>query len=458
MTGRPRDWSPVADTDPVPGDPDRVAALGKELRKTADELKRQVRNLRALAELESWDSEAGRKYRKKAKHSLGKLEAAHKRYDTAADAMGTRVDDVGDRYEDKLHAKPKNYATDLNRAQEIADEARREGRDAGDRKTSSQKELNHQHKEAGKHKKKELESKHSAAHGDIEAARDKIEKAKAIRDAAAKRARDSINEVVDNDSLKDNFWKSLIADIADVTSWIATVCGVLSMLVGWIPIIGQALAGVLGAIAMVATLVNVACTLIQYIQGDAGLMDLGMAALGFLMMGVGKAFGKVAGKFVGKLLPRITRASSRSARSPSKLAKLDRQKLNKLSGANPRLTRQDYVQSLKEPFTDVTTLRGLKGTWGDLKTLKPGGGNYRAAVNTLRERGGLMRGTLRSMSLADPGVASDLKTAKISAKGLDANLPALETLSQKATRLTVTGSAITLGGLALDSNVDPAAG
>ncbi|MFJ5557519.1 hypothetical protein ACIQCD_08860 [Streptomyces sp. NPDC093250] len=46
MVGRPRDWHPVADSDPIPGDADRMASLGKQLRKTADELERQIRNLR----------------------------------------------------------------------------------------------------------------------------------------------------------------------------------------------------------------------------------------------------------------------------------------------------------------------------------------------------------------------------------------------------------------------------
>ncbi|WP_326754168.1 hypothetical protein OHB56_24490 [Streptomyces sp. NBC_01635] len=56
---RPRDWHPVADSDPVPGDPEQVAALGQQLRRTAEELDRQIKNLRAVAEVDAWDSKAG---------------------------------------------------------------------------------------------------------------------------------------------------------------------------------------------------------------------------------------------------------------------------------------------------------------------------------------------------------------------------------------------------------------
>ena len=38
MTRRPADWSPLAQTDPVPGDPQEVAALGRRFEATAAEI------------------------------------------------------------------------------------------------------------------------------------------------------------------------------------------------------------------------------------------------------------------------------------------------------------------------------------------------------------------------------------------------------------------------------------
>ena len=314
MGRRPRDWYPVADNDPIPGDADQMAALGKQLRKTAAELERQIRNLKAVADVEAWDSKAGKEFRQKAKGNVKKLEAALTRYDTAADAIGTRVTENGGTIHDKIHAEPKDYASDLNRAQEIADAALRDAKDADERKGTAQRSLDtlsdnksgsDSPSDGQASDRKKIEAKRDAAHGEIEAAKEKIRQAKAIRDAAADRARESIDGVISHDALKDGFWETLVNNIAEITSIISTWCGILSLVVGWIPVIGQALAGVLGAIAMIATLVNTLATLIQVFQGNAKLMDLGMSALGFLMMGVGKAFSKVAGKFAMTALGRI---------------------------------------------------------------------------------------------------------------------------------------------------------
>ncbi|MGW5737451.1 MULTISPECIES: hypothetical protein [Streptomyces] len=102
---------------------------------------RASRDLKTVAEVDSWDSKAGREFREKAKGSVKKLEAAFKRYDAAADAFGSEVTEGGGGHEDKRHAKPKNYASDWNRAQEIADKARTEAREADDRTSVNQKAL-----------------------------------------------------------------------------------------------------------------------------------------------------------------------------------------------------------------------------------------------------------------------------------------------------------------------------
>ncbi|GAA3087667.1 hypothetical protein ACFQ0X_19520 [Streptomyces rectiviolaceus] len=459
MAGRPRDWHPVADSDPIPGDADRVANLGKKLRKTADELEKQIKNIKAVSEVEAWDSKAGKEFREKAQGNVKKLEAAFKRYDTAADAFGSEVTEVGGRFDDKLHAKPKNYASDLNRAQEMADLALKEAQDADERKSASQKSLDglsdDKSKKDGKDSKddkKKLEEARDSAGDDVEAARQKIDQAKKVRDDAAKRARDAIEDVIADDSLKDGFWESLVDDIKSVTELISTVCGILSLVVGWIPVIGQALAGVLGAIAMIATLITTICTIIQVFQGNADWMDVGLAAVGFLLMGVGKAFSKVAGKFAKTALSKMGRAGK--ARTTKQITRANKN-LRKLSGKKFKLEQGDGWKSLKEPFTEPFS----KAAWGkNLKTLKPGEGNFAAARNELAERGGgsAFKGIGKSFSMADPGVASDLKSIKSGAAGLgNFDVNAVSQISKTATRLGVTGAGITLAGLGLDGNLNP---
>ncbi|NEA67827.1 putative T7SS-secreted protein [Streptomyces sp. SID12488] len=463
MVGRPRDWHPVAESDPIPGDPDQMASLGRKLRKTADELERQIKNLKAITEVDAWDSKAGKEFRERAKGNTKKLEAAFKRYDTAADAIGAEVTEVGGGYQDRLHARPKNYASDLNRAQEIADAALKDAQDAEERKGTAQKTLANlsdkdgkKDDDSAKDQRKKLESQLDAAGGEIEAAREKISEARRIRDDAAKRARDSLDAVINHDSLKDGFWETLVKTIADVTSVIATVCGILSLVVGWIPVIGQALAGVLGAIAMIATLINFLATFVMVLQGNAEWLDLGISALGFMMMGVGKGFSKVAGKFAKGALGKLGKAgTARTARQVSRANK----NLRRLSGKSSKLGKGDVWKSIKEPFSEPFS----KSSWSNnLKTLKPGSGNFVAARNEIMARGGgsVFKGLGKSFSIADPGVASDLKSIKMGTSALGAQFDsnAVNTISKTASRMSLVGAGITLGGLGLDGNLNPLLG
>jgi len=452
MGGRPRDWHPVAESDPTPGDPDQMASLGRKLRKTADELERQIKNIKAVTEVDAWDSKAGKEFRERAKGNVKKLEAAFKRYDTAAEAIGAKVTEVGGGYQDKLHARPENYASDLNRAQEIADAALKDARDADERKGTAQKSLDgftgkkSEKEKSGDEDRKKIEAQRDAASDEIEAATEKINEAKRIRDDAARRARESIEAVIDHDSLKDGFWETLVQTVADVTEFISTWAGILSLAVGWIPVIGQALAGALGAIAMIATLLNTLATLVQVFQGNAEWSDLAKAAVGFLMMGVGKAFSKVAGKFAKTA---ITRVSKAGVATTSKQIGRNQKKLNKIAGEKLTLSKKDMLKSLKEPFTEPFS----KSFWGsNLKTLKPGGGSYSEAMNTFASRGGgsHLLGAGKSLSLADPGIASDLKTVKQASQGLD-NFGAVNEISKKATKLSAIGTGITLAGLGVDN-------
>ncbi|MEH0418747.1 hypothetical protein [Streptomyces sp. B21-083] len=438
-----------------------MASLGRKLRKTADELERQIKNLKAVTEVDAWDSKAGEEFRERAKGNTKKLEAAFKRYDTAADVIGAEVTEVGGGYQDKLHARPKNYASDLNRAQEIADAALKDARDADDRKEAAQKSLDgftgkKSEKSSDDQHRKKAEAQRDAAKDEIETAREKINEAKQIRDDAAKRARESIEAVVDHDSLKDGFWETLVKAIADVTSVIATVCGILSLVVGWIPVIGQALAGVLGAIAMIATLINFLATFVMVLQGNAEWLDLGISALGFLMMGVGKGFSKIAGKFAKGALGKLGRAGAAStARQLSRANK----NLRKLSGKSFKLGKGDVWKSMKEPFTEPFS----KSAWSNnLKALKPGSGNYVAARNEITARGGgsSFKGLGNSFSIADPGVASDLKSIKMgtSALGGQFDTNAVNAISKTASRMSGIGAGITLGGLFLDGNLNPLLG
>ncbi|MES5824389.1 hypothetical protein [Streptomyces sp. RG80] len=466
MAGRPRDWHPVADRDPVPGDPDQVAALGRQLRKTADELQRQIRNLKAIAELDSWDSKAGKEFREKAKGNTKKLEAAFSRYDMAADALGTEVTEIGGGYQDKLHAKPKNYATDLNRAQEIADAALRDAKDAEDRKGAAQRSLDGL-SEKDKDDKKKLEEQRDLAGGEIAAAQEQIAQAKAIRNKAAGQACEALDDAASlNDSLKDDFWDKFDDWVDTVGKWAedwATKLGVAALAVGWIPVIGQALAGVLGALSTILTLASTVATVIQVIRGDKGLKDLAFSVLGLAMMGVGKAFSKIAGKYAQRALKVMDKANVAKTSAQFRRAMKG---VNKTAGSKTKgidtfrqnmktfkLEPGEWRKSMIEPFSELAS----KKAWGDnLGTIIPFRGNYKAAWDkvVLRGDGNVLLGAGRSFSVADPGIASGLKDIKFAAQGFD-GLESVNKLSRSATGMSVAGTVVTSVGMGLDGNLNP---
>ncbi|MGW5637100.1 hypothetical protein [Streptomyces sp. NPDC003832] len=471
MSPRPHDWHPLADSDPIPGDPDQVAALGRKLRKTAEELERQIANLRAVAKVDSWDSKAGKEFREKATGSVKKLEAALTRYDSAADAIGDKVTEVGGGYEDKSQAKLSNYATDLNRAQEIADAALRDAKDADGRKGTAERSLDGlSKKEKGDQKK--LEEQSEAAGADLEAARQKLARATDIRDKAATRAGEVLQDLAKlEDSLKDGFWDKFDEWVDSVGSWAeeyATYLGVAALAVGWIPIVGQALAGVLGALAGLLSLVSAVTTVIQVIRGDKGLKDLAFTVLGLAMMGVGKAFSKIAGNYAGKALKALD--SGAAAKTSAQTARA-RKRMNRSAGAKVAWKGADKKEALSKELAPFKLEPGqgwksmkealgepfsVKGYSENLKVLKPGSGNYRETWNkvVIRGDGNAALGAGRSISIADPGVGSHLKDIKFAAHGMG-NYEAVNRISKTATRVSVAGTVITSVGMALDGNLNP---
>jgi len=113
---RPADWSPLADSDPVPGDPLEVAALGRRFAATAAEIASAAKRLRTMCTDEFWGSAAGPSFQQRGVETAAKLDAAHARYATAAIALGTDPADPSP----STAARP-NYAAALAQAQGLAE-------------------------------------------------------------------------------------------------------------------------------------------------------------------------------------------------------------------------------------------------------------------------------------------------------------------------------------------------
>lgn len=86
---RPADWFPLAEGDPVPGDPSEVAALGIRFRDTVTEIDSLVKRLRSMCVDDFWDSGAGLAFKQRADATAGEVSKARAGYESAMLALGT---------------------------------------------------------------------------------------------------------------------------------------------------------------------------------------------------------------------------------------------------------------------------------------------------------------------------------------------------------------------------------
>jgi hypothetical protein len=83
-----QDWWPLSDADPVPGDPETLAALGQHMADAAAEIERMASTLPRICTSETWDSDAGRQFRVKAASTAASIGRTHRRFFTVARALG----------------------------------------------------------------------------------------------------------------------------------------------------------------------------------------------------------------------------------------------------------------------------------------------------------------------------------------------------------------------------------
>jgi hypothetical protein len=321
--GRPTDWAPLADTDPVPGDAYEVAVLGRRFQATAQEISAAAQRLRTMCTDVYWDSAAGEAFRQQSVQTAGKLSAAFDRYSAAAEALGTDPANPSP----STAARP-NYAGALDQAQAISLRALQPAQDAA---TTQQTTLSRLRTEYGQWLAPDslspgasghlppplplvlpgpagaataadivaLVRRYNAAADTIAGSRGMVTQAAALRDEAAGNAAGLIEEVIGSDGLADTFWDrftnfidehaALLQTISEVAGWVATVAGTLALVVGWIPFVGQALAAVLGTVALAASVVTLLSDALLKLGGEGSWFDIALDVIAVASFGLGRA-------------------------------------------------------------------------------------------------------------------------------------------------------------------------
>ncbi|MBA3020537.1 RHS repeat-associated core domain-containing protein [Propionicimonas sp.] len=289
---RPSDWSPLGLAgDPTPGDPAVVRDGGRRYTQVAEAIARAAASLRSLeAGVSNVDSvKALLETRDTIVDGVGKAEGRYRAAGSALGTYATVLDRVQGETASALAAARSavGEAGDASRLQEKYHQLAQDAEDAGDAEQQD------------KYAKQEKAAKADAAHaaGAVSAQKSVVHEAVADRNRAAQTAISSINDITANDGLNDSWWDDwgakLTTWIASIAEAIATIAGILALLLCWVPILGQALLIIAAVAGIVAALANILLAATGEKSWGEAAMSVVFAALGCI--GVGGAMRALGG-------------------------------------------------------------------------------------------------------------------------------------------------------------------
>ncbi|MGH3831272.1 MAG: putative T7SS-secreted protein [Pseudonocardiaceae bacterium] len=384
MSHRPVDWSPLVGSDPVPGEPDQVEELGRHYQRVASAISDAATKLRQIAERQDMQSEAVDTFRGTAREVADDISRAHERYDGVGRALISYAPELRDAQSESAAALAQ--AKEAEKAQATANQLAQ----AAQSRINAAAEGADTTAEQGAHRRALTAA--DTAGDDLAAARRRLNRATDARDTAAQRAMRLVENVKDSGDLNDSWWDrwgaKIVKAIVKIADVVAVVAGVLALLVGWIPVIGQALAGILVTIALVASVVSLLGNIALAATGDGEWSDVAWSALGVLSFGVGRAAvgalrvsalgARGASRLTaGRLAARsvLERAAAGLPRSSSAMSAIK----SMLGTANPisrRVARAAAQRSLEQGFVPSAgsigrSLRAMPGEFADnVRTLR----------------------------------------------------------------------------------------
>ncbi|GAA2055776.1 hypothetical protein GCM10009757_33010 [Streptomyces cheonanensis] len=285
--GRASDWSPVdMESDPTPGDPDRVEELADKLLGFADDVadaQDKLRNLMGDGLLDTFVGETADAFGEQMEGvppNLVKLNESHELAGQALAAYWPKLrqaqQDADRALADAVEAQEElssaqswleTAASSLETAQEAA-----EPPDEGEVRAEVRRALTDAENDHG-----DAEAAVSSAQGRLDAAKLLAQQAKEAREEAASLCVSDLRTASEAGIRNKKWWEKAVDWIADnwdtivqVAQIIGTIVGIAALFIG-----GPLIAGILLAVALVA----LADTLVAYSKGEASLWDVGFAVL-----------------------------------------------------------------------------------------------------------------------------------------------------------------------------------
>jgi hypothetical protein len=324
---RPVDWHPLAEKDPVPGDPEDIRDEVGRMKNLASTLRDQARILRKAAD---GDALTG-KYADKIRDKSGDLE---KHFRETAARYERVVGDLG------------HWANELEDFQERADGVLRAAKQADDEHAAEVKKKEAEAKKSGE--KNASESSDPDSH--LAPYHKQLNQIVSERDSRAQHYADNIGDDI-SDIIKDSAWENFkdgvhehadtIKSVIEVLSWAATAIGIIALLftpVGWLATLIT-----VTAISLTA-LVGVGHTLLA-LSGDGNWADVAMDVFALATLGMGS----VAMKGVKSAVTTL-KTVSRAERFQryANLRKLLNKNLMRYAGSDRGSKAERALQSLRQ--------------------------------------------------------------------------------------------------------------
>ncbi|WP_159791774.1 hypothetical protein [Puerhibacterium puerhi] len=273
------EWYLDTGTEPVPGDPDTVAAVGQEYGDVAQAIRTAASRLEAIA---AAAAEGGADF----------LEAIREKATTVAQDVGK----AEERY-DETGAALVTYAGALRDAQREASAALQKAGGARQAVHEAQARRDQYSDPAVQESLPDAvtrvqlaEDDLAGAQGALQAAQSDLDEAVAARDSAARTAAAVVRGVIEADGLNDGWWqdvRGVVNAITDAVGKIAAVAGILALVLCWVPGLGQALA----AIALIAGAISFIGETLKLVNGEGDWVSWGLGLLGLVTFGAGRVVG-----------------------------------------------------------------------------------------------------------------------------------------------------------------------
>ncbi|WP_434594752.1 RHS repeat-associated core domain-containing protein [Streptomyces sp. A5-4] len=294
---RPGDWHVLdLESDPTPGDPQRVKALSRELQDFADDVSDALRLVKGMASEEAvlkWAGKSAKAFQDEFEDVPKHLRKLEKSYGMAGDALAAfwpkleRAQALADKAlvnGREAQADLKSAATRLTDADSWVGRATKESDDFQKDKDKKDAPAPDEDKvraatrnaQSAKSAQGSAKSDVSSANSALDAAKKMAADARKMREDAAREAKDKLDEASDAGIKNRKWWEEVGDWVTDNWDTIVAVCKVVVAVLG---IVAMIIGGPIALIVLAAALIVLADTLNKYAKGEASLWDVAFAAL-----------------------------------------------------------------------------------------------------------------------------------------------------------------------------------